>query len=276
MDNPRTDPRPIGIFDSGLGGLTAVTELARMLPEEHFIYFGDTARTPYGSKAVDTIRRFAVEIAEFLIKNDAKLIVIACNTISATALELLRQRFPDTPFIGIIEPAARYAAAELGEERRLGVIATKVTVESHQYERMLRQFGCRCQVFSRACPLLVPAIEEGMAETELMDEIVRYYLDDFVREHALDSLILGCTHYPLVEKSIRRLYPGLEIINPSRIVARQVELALDSLSLRSGGSGGENRFYASDLSDCFLRMIHSIVAQGDMKVQQKNFEEDID
>ena len=117
MSEQQRDNRPIGIFDSGLGGLTAVTELAKTLPEERFIYFGDTARTPYGSKAVETIQRFSLQIAEFLLKHDAKLIVIACNTISATALELLRERFPETPFIGIIEPAARHAAAELGEER---------------------------------------------------------------------------------------------------------------------------------------------------------------
>jgi len=130
-------------------------------------------------------------------------------------------------------------------------------------------------VFSTACPLFVPAIEEGMADTALMDEIVRYYLDDFVRDNALDALILGCTHYPLVEKSIRRLYPTLEIIDPSRIVAREVERVLDELSLRGSGEL-QNRFYASDLSECFLRMIHSIVGGSDVVVRQKNFEEEPD
>jgi len=275
MPDTNRDTRPIGVFDSGLGGLTAVTALAEALPEERFVYFGDTARTPYGSKAVETIRRFSVQIAEFLLKHDAKLIVIACNTISATALELLRERFPATPFIGIIEPAAHHAAEVLGAERKLGIIATKVTIESHQYERMLQRFGCKCAVYSKACPLFVPAIEEGVADTALMDEIVRYYLDDFVRDNGLDTLILGCTHYPLVEKSIRRLYPALEIIDPSRIVARQVEQTLDALALRGGGSG-QNRFYASDLSESFLRMIYRIVGESDVVVRQKNFEEDPD
>ena len=269
-----SDSRPIGVFDSGLGGLTAVTALAEALPEERIVYFGDTARTPYGSKAVETIRRFSLQIAEFLLKHDAKLIVIACNTISATALELLRQRFPDTPFIGIIEPAARFAAAELDAERRLGIIATKVTIESRQYEEMIRRFGGSCAVFSKACPLFVPAIEEGVADTPLMDEIVRYYLDDFVRENRLDTLILGCTHYPLVLSSIRRLYPELAIIDPSQIVAREVERALDALALR-GHSEEQNRFYASDLSASFLRMIHRIMG-SDAVVRQKNFEEEPD
>lgn len=276
MNERNGDKRPIGIFDSGLGGLTAVTALAEALPEEHFIYFGDTARTPYGSKAVETIQRFSVQIAEFLLKHDAKLVVIACNTISATALELLQERFPHTPFIGIIEPAARFVAANYGAKRRLGIIATKVTIESHQYERMIRGFEGACQVFSKACPLFVPAIEEGVADTALMDEIVRYYLDDFVRENALDSLVLGCTHYPLVEKSIRRLYPALEIINPSRIVADEVAGQLDSLGLRAGEKSGTNRFYASDLSECFLRMIRSIMGEGNTVVRQKSFEDEPD
>ena len=274
MINAGGDPRPIGVFDSGLGGLTAVNALAEMLPEEHFIYFGDTARTPYGSKAVGTIQRFAVEIAEFLIKNDAKLIAIGCNTISATCLPLLRARFPDVSFVGIIEPAARYAAEHFGPERRLGVIGTKVTIESRQYEEMIRAFGGRCEVYSRACPLFVPAIEEGLEDTALMDEIVRYYLDDFVRRHQLDALVLGCTHYPLVEKNIRRLYPALEVVNPSRIVAREVAAQLDRLNLRARERRGQDRFYASDLSDCFLRMIRSIIGQEETFVQKKNFEED--
>ena len=269
-----SDSRPIGVFDSGLGGLTAVTALAEALPEERIVYFGDTARTPYGSKAVDTIRRFSVQIAEFLLKHDAKLIVIACNTISATSLEMLQGLFPAVPFIGIIEPAARFAASELGEERRVGIIATKVTIESRQHEEMIRRFGGKCSVFSKACPLFVPAIEEGVADTPLMDEIVRYYLDDFVRENRLDTLILGCTHYPLVVSSIRRLCPELEIIDPSRIVVGEVERVLDELALR-GSSDMQNRFYASDLSDCFLRMIRRIMG-NDVVVRQKNFEEDPD
>ena len=274
MTEQLRDNRPIGVFDSGLGGLTAVTALTEALPDERIVYFGDTARTPYGSKAVETIRRFSLQIAEFLLKHDVKLIVIACNTISATALELLRERFPATPFIGIIEPAARFAAAELGAERRLGIIATKVTIESHQYEEMLRRFGGKCSVFSKACPLFVPAIEEGVADTPLMDEIVRYYLDDFVRENRLDTLLLGCTHYPLVVGSIRRLYPGLEIIDPSQIVAREVERVLEEQSLQ--GSGDVlSRFYASDLSESFLRMIHSIMGNN-VVVRQKNFEEEPD
>ena len=276
MAENKVDTRPIGIFDSGLGGLTAVTAMAELLPEEHFVYFGDTARTPYGSKAVETIQRFSVEIAEFLLKHDAKLIAIGCNTISATCLPVLRERFPGVTFVGIIEPAARYVAERFGAERRLGIIGTKVTIQSGQYEQMIRSFGGTCEVFSQACPLFVPAIEEGLENTALMDEIVHYYLDDFVRENALDSLVLGCTHYPLVEENIHRLYPALEVVNPSRIVALEVLTRLDQLGLRAGVCGGQNRFYASDLSACFLRMIHSIMGEGNTVVRRKSFDEDPD
>lgn len=272
MKEHMRDNRPIGVFDSGLGGLTAVKEMAERLPAERFIYFGDTARTPYGSKAVETIQRFAVEIAEFLIRNDAKLVAIGCNTISATCLPILRRHFPGVSFIGIIEPAARYVAENFGPERRLGVIATKVTIASHQYEEMIRSYGGCCQVFSRACPLFVPAIEEGLEDTALMDEIVRYYLDDFVTENRLDGLVLGCTHYPLVEENIRRLYPGLEVVNPSRTIAHEVVEQLDRLELRAGENSAQNRFYASDLSESFLRMIHSILGNDDAAVWQKKFE----
>lgn len=266
------DDRPIGVFDSGLGGLTAVTHLAELLPEERFVYFGDTARTPYGSKAVETIQKFAVEIADFLLKQEAKMIVIACNTVSATCLDLLRERFPETPILGIIEPAARKAAMEYGE-RRIGIIGTKVTVSSGQYERSIRFCAPNCKVYSKACPLFVPAIEEGLADTPLMEQLVRHYMDDFVAGNKLEVLILGCTHYPLVEGIIRKLYPDLVILNPSEIVAREVLEVLERQGLRAGQGERENRFYASDLSESFVRMARSILPSQRADVRLKNFED---
>lgn len=265
------DNRPIGVFDSGLGGLTAVTHLAELLPEERFVYFGDTARTPYGSKAVDTIQKFAVEIADFLLGQDAKMIVIACNTVSATCLDLLRERFPAVPILGIIEPAARKAALEYGT-RRIGVIGTKVTVSSGQYERSIRACAPDCKVFSKACPLFVPAIEEGLADTPLMEQLVGHYLDDFVAKNELEVLVLGCTHYPLVEDIIRRRYPALTILNPSEIVAREVQETLEEQGLRAGESGRESCFYASDLSESFVRMARSILPSQKAEIRLKNFE----
>lgn len=266
------DNRPIGVFDSGLGGLTAVTHLAKLLPGERFVYFGDTARTPYGSKAVETIQKFSVEIVEFLLKQEAKMIVIACNTVTATCLDLLRERFPGVPVIGIIEPAARKVGQEYGN-RRVGIIGTKVTIESGQYERSIRAYEPECRVFSRACPLFVPAIEEGLEAAPLMEQIVRHYLDDFVTEYALEALVLGCTHYPLVEPILHRLYPALAILNPSEIVAREVQEVLERQGLRAEDSERENRFYASDLSDSFVRMARGILPSRKAEIRFKNFEE---
>lgn len=275
MNKQIGDNRPIGIFDSGLGGLTAVTCLAELLPDERIIYFGDTARTPYGSKAIDTIQRFSVQIAEFLLKHDAKVIVIACNTVSATCMEVLSKRFPNVPIIGIIEPAARKVAEKFHSGQRIGIIGTKVTVTSRQYEKMILSYDPGCKVYSKACPLFVPAIEEGLGNTELMESIVRYYMDDFVRENDLDVLVLGCTHYPLVEKIIRKLYPGLEIINPSEVVANEIPEILQRLGIRAWNNPNENHFYASDLSESFLTMMENIISGSNVVVKQKNFEDEI-
>ena len=268
----KRDNRPIGVFDSGLGGLTAVTHLAELLPEERFVYFGDTARTPYGSKAVDTIQKFAVEIADFLLKQDAKMIVIACNTVSATCLDLLRETFPEVPILGIIEPAARKAALEYGN-KRIGVIGTAVTVASGQYERSIQSCAPHCPVFSMACPLLVPAIEEGLADTPMMEQLVGHYMDDFVRENDPEVLVLGCTHYPLVEGIIRKRYPGLTILNPSETVAQEVREVLEQRNLCAEGNEQENRFYASDLSESFVRMAQSILPSRKADIRLKKFED---
>lgn len=266
------DDRPIGVFDSGLGGLTAVAHMARVLPDERFVYFGDTARTPYGSKAVDTVRKFAVEIAEFLLKQDAKMIVIACNTVSATCLELLRKQFPHIPILGIIEPAARKAAAEWAG-KRIGIIGTKVTVASGRYESLILSRAPDCRVVSRACPLLVPAIEEGLSDTPLMEHLVGHYMDDWIREEDPQLLVLGCTHYPLVERIIRGRYPGLAVLDPSEVIAEEVRRELELRGLSAGTSKRENRFYASDLSDSFVRMAQSILPDQKVDIGLKSFTE---
>jgi len=267
------DNRPIGIFDSGLGGLTAVRCLSELLPEERFIYFGDTARTPYGSKAVETIQRFSVEIANFLLKHEAKVIVIACNTVSATCLQVLSEKFPSVPIIGIIEPAARTVAQEYVDGQNVGIIGTKVTISSQQYEKIIFEYNDKCKVHSIACPLFVPAIEEGLANTDIMEKIVKYYMDDFVKDNGLDVLVLGCTHYPLVEGIIRKVYPNLKIVNPSQTVAQTVADVLKKYQICAENNPRENRFYASDLSDSFVKMTRSIVANGDIVLKQKNFED---
>ncbi len=263
---------PIGFFDSGLGGLTCIPHLMKSLPLERVIYFGDTARTPYGSKAVSTIRSFSLEIADFLVHKGVKHIVIACNTVSATSLEELRSRYPDLSFTGIIEPAARATAEAAGVGSRIGVIGTKVTVRSGVYEREIRSVNPELQVFSKACPAFVPLIEEGIIDNEIMDLTIRYYLDDFVGRHAIDTLVLGCTHYPMIRANLQRLYPGLSVIDPSEIVVETLAQTLREQNRLAGCPNGGNTFYASDLSENFLNMIDAIFREEPVKVRFKNFD----
>ncbi len=268
------DNRPIGFFDSGLGGLTCIPYLMEKLPSEKIIYFGDTARTPYGSKAVRTIKSFSMEIADFLVKNHVKMIVIACNTVSATCLEDLRRRFPEIPVLGIIEPAARQVSAECTEESRLGIIGTKVTIESGAYEKSIRKYNPDIKIYETPCPAFVPLIEEGIIENDIMDLTIKYYMDDFIEKNSIDTVILGCTHYPLISGNIERIYPGIRIINPSSIIAGSIEQVLRERDMLAGASSIKNVFYASDLSENFVNMIDYIFKEkdDDRKVRFLNFD----
>ena len=203
------DNRPIGFFDSGVGGLTCVRALQKLLPNERVVFFGDTARTPYGSKSPETIKKFTFQIVDYLMTYDVKMIVIACNTISATCLTDLRERYPNVPIVGIIEPIANKIIREETEEIEIGVIATKATVASGVYEKLIRSGNDKVKLYSKACPVLVPLIEEGITNHEIMDLTLKYYLDDFIRENKLKKLVLGCTHYPFLKKNFGRIYPEL-------------------------------------------------------------------
>ncbi len=268
------DNRPIGFFDSGLGGLTCIPYLMKKLPDEKIIYFGDTARTPYGSKAVATIRSFSLEIAEFLVKNDVKMIVIACNTVSATCLDDLRRKFPQIPILGIIEPACRRVADCCTGENNIGIIGTKVTISSKAYERCISKYNGDLNIFEAPCPAFVPLIEEGIIENDIMDLTIKYYMDDFVYSNRLDTVILGCTHYPLISKNIERIYPDLRIINPSSIIVNNIEEILAERDMFAKDSSVDNVFYASDLSENFINMIDHIFENEseEAKVKFLNFD----
>ena len=268
------DNRPIGFFDSGLGGLTCIPYLMKRLPEEKIIYFGDTARTPYGSKAIRTIKGFSMEIADFLVKCNVKMIVIACNTVSATCVDDLRKKFPEIPILGIIEPAARQVASECDATNNVGIIGTKVTIASHAYKDMIQDMNGSLTINENACPAFVPLIEEGIIDNDIMDLTIKYYMDDFVQNNDLDTVILGCTHYPLIKKNLERIYPGLNIINPSSIIVNRIEEILKDGDMFAKGSDFKNVFYASDLSENFLNMIDHIFEEeaDDAKVKFLNFD----
>ena len=259
------DNRPIGIFDSGLGGLTCGPALRKALPNESFLYFGDTARTPYGSKDPATIREFSAQIAGFLVSQNVKMIVIACNTVSSTCLTSLRTLFPKIPFVGIIKPAADAIRETCSPGESVGIIGTKATVASGVYEKFLAGSGVKLAL--KACPAFVPLIEEGLVDTDIMRLTIRHYLDDFLAENGVSTLLLACTHYPLIEPDIRNLYPSLRILNSSETIVMAVEAELKRLDLLADGSAAvKDAFYASDLSENFLNMINRISASSDFRV----------
>ncbi len=269
------DNRPLGCFGSGLGGVTSIPYLRKALPGERVIYFGDTARTPYGSKSVNTITRFSAQISDFLVEEQVKMIVIACNTVSANCLEFLRQRHPNIPVVGIVAPAAQRTAMLCGQGSNVGVIGTKATINSHAYRDLIAKTNPYIHIYELACPAFVPLIEEGFADSDIMDLTIRHYMDAYVLENRLDTLVLGCTHYPLIESNIRRRYPNLRILNPSEIVIQRIADILkerDAFAEEDKENPVDNVFYASDLSDNFIRMIDAIFVDSNEKVAFKNLD----
>jgi glutamate racemase len=242
------------------------------LPRENIIYFGDTARTPYGSKAPHTIRNFSFEITDFLVSEAVKMIVIACNSISATCLSDLRARHPDIPILGIISPAAKKIAAMCTPKDQIGIIGTKATVASGAYRQKILRFAPDMKISETPCPALVPLIEEGIIEHEIMDLTIRYYLDHFISYNRVDTLILGCTHYPLIRRNITKLYPDLRIIDPSEEMLSSIDETLRQNGLYADKPNGSHTFYASDLSENFINMINRIFRNTGFTVAFKNFD----
>lgn len=265
------DNRAIGFFDSGLGGLTSVPVLKRALPNEKVLYFGDTARTPYGSKSPETVCKFSAQIVDYLVSKNVKLIVIACNTVTAMALDMLRERHPDVPIVGVIDPTARRVAAD--NTLNVGIIGTKVTIESGVYAERIHELNPNINTFSLACPAFVPLIEEGIIDNEIMDLTIKYYMDDFVKKNQLDSLILGCTHYPLIAPNINRLYPKLRLYNSSAEVISDVVDILTESDMLAEENDFPDRFYASDLSENFIRMTDTLFEGYDTKIKLKKLDE---
>jgi glutamate racemase len=242
--------RPIGIFDSGLGGLTVVRAIRRRLPAERIVYFGDTARVPYGIKSGRTVTRFAAEDCQFLCRYDPKYIVAACNTASAAALPALQARFAP-PLTGVIEPGAA-AAVRAGGGRPIGVIATEGTIGSGAYRRAIHRHLPDAVVVEKACPLLVPLVEEGRGPR---DPLVRAALAEYLAEMrgaGVAALVLGCTHYPLIKEAIREaMGPGVALVDSAEAVADEVAAQLASLGLLAPDGLGGIRFFVSDNPDRF-------------------------
>jgi glutamate racemase len=248
-----SDSRPIGVLDSGIGGLTVVKALRDLLPNENICYLGDTARVPYGPKSPETVQRYAVELAGMLMRKNAKALVVACNTVSSVALPLLAKRFP-VPVIGVIEPGAR-AALQATRNRHVGVIGTRATIRSGAYEKALRATDNNVRVSSRACPLLVPLIEEGLLNDAVTDQVIMRYLQPLLAD-GIDTLVLGCTHYPLLTNAIARaVRRQIVLVDSAQNCARAVEEMLDRQSLRAAAPGhGTLNVALTDAADNFLNV----------------------
>ncbi|HJA11974.1 MAG TPA: glutamate racemase [Candidatus Mediterraneibacter merdipullorum] len=251
---------PVGVFDSGVGGLTVAREISRQLPNENIVYFGDTARVPYGSKSQNTIIRFSEQIIRFLKTKDVKAIVIACNTASALALDAVRDEF-DVPVMGVVIPGAR-AAVEATCNRKIGVVGTDATVRSGMYTKIIRQMAPDITVVEKACPLFVPLVEEGFKDHAVTREIIEYYLES-MRGSGIDAMILGCTHYPLLRSKIREyMGEGIQIVNPAYETALDLKRLLRDREMENDGATEEHSrysFYVSDAAEKFRRFANTVM-----------------
>jgi len=260
------DPNlPIGIFDSGVGGLTVYRALHERLPDEHFVYLGDTARVPYGTKSLSTVERYAIENARFLEAHGIKLLVVACNTASALALPAIREAVR-VPVVGVIEPGAR-AAVQIAAEKRIGVIATEATVQSGAYARAIRKINSVIYVIERACPLFVPLAEEGWAETDVARSVAEQYLKD-LKKKDVGALVLGCTHYPILRNLISEVIGSeVPLIDSGEAAALEVEALLKSSRLLSPDGNSDTQetrerqlcddldhFYVTDAAERFAKV----------------------
>ena len=262
---------PIGIFDSGIGGLTVLKEVRRDLPSEDIIYFGDTARVPYGTKSKETITKFSIDNVRFLQNFEVKIVIVACNTASSLGLDAMKENF-SLPIIGVIEPGAR-AALRSTKNGRIGVIGTKATIGSGAYEACLKRLDPKVKVYSEACPLFVPFVEEGWVDGEIVAKVARTYLEG-LKSFKIDTLILGCTHYPLLAKAIQKtMGDSVKLVNSAEETSKEAKKLLSEMKLLNARrkKSSDMRFYVSDepepfrsLGERFLgQPIHSVAKVGD-------------
>lgn len=266
---------PIGVFDSGIGGMTVVREIMRQIPNEKIVYFGDTARVPYGSKSRETVTRYSRQIVRFLQTMQVKAIVVACNTASAYALDDLEKEI-DIPIIGVVKPGAK-VAADATRNGRIGVIGTAGTVGSGIYTTYIKQLKPEVEVIGKACPLFVPLVEEGLWQDPVTDEIAMRYLSELI-DIDIDTLILGCTHYPLIRSTIGRIMgEHVTLVNPAYETAKKLkELLMEQGLFNPVPPGlGTNRyqFFVSDGAEQFIHFANSILKYGVLSAKVINIEE---
>ncbi|MDD5259568.1 MAG: glutamate racemase [bacterium] len=257
-------PKNIGVFDSGVGGLTVVKELMKLLPRETIIYFGDTARVPYGNKSAATVTKYSLQNVRFLLQQDIKLLVVACNTASALSLAALQESFPALPIIGVIEPGVN-AALKATKSKKVGVVGTMATISSQAYNRLLTTRARDVQVYGQACPLFVPLVEEGWIHKKVTSLVAAEYLSGMKRL-GIDTLILGCTHYPLLKKIIGQVMgKKVTLVDSAQEAALEVQQILENKDMAVTKGIGNCLFYVSDIPDKFITVGQQLLGE---KIQQ--------
>ncbi len=265
------DSRPIGVFDSGIGGLTVVKEIMDQLPGESIVYFGDTARVPYGTKSKETVTRFSFQCIKFLLEQKVKAIVIACNTASASSLDSIIQSF-DIPVVGVVEPGA-IAACNVTKANKIGIIGTEATVSSGAYEKEINVINNDVKMVFKACPLFVPIVEEGWQDTEIADLTARQYLEE-LKGKGIDALVMACTHYPLLEQTIGRIMgEEIRLVNPAFETAKALKELLISLDIQNQEAAhGAYQFFVSDNPVKFKKVGENFLRKPIAHVQKIDIE----
>lgn len=255
------DNRPIGIFDSGVGGLTVASQVMKQLANEEVVYFGDTARVPYGSKSKETVTKFSKQDVRFLLSKDVKAIIIACNTASANSLKELQAAF-DVPIFGVVKPGAK-EALETTKNKKIGVIATRSTIKSQAYQKAIFHIDKGIDVFAKACPLFVPLAEEGWANEDVTVLTAKKYLDELIKQE-VDTIVMGCTHYPLLKDCIRKVVgDGVKLVDPAFQTAIEVKKYLtDNNILREDKTQPNHSFFVSDKTDMFEKICTEALDQN--------------
>ena len=266
MTSTQTNSSPIGVFDSGIGGLTVVKEILKKLPNESIIYLGDTARVPYGTKSSRTVIAYSEGNAKFLLSKGIKLLVVACNTASAVALPSLRWDF-HIPVIGVIEPGAR-KAVRFTKTGKVGVIGTPSTIKSYAYKKAMENIAPEIKVYSKACPLFVPLAEEGWVEGEIAELTAKKYLEPF-KGLDIDVLILGCTHYPLLKPVIQRVMgDGVTLVDSAEETASEIKRTLEENLISNGDFSHRREYYLTDVSETFLSVAGRFLGENIERVEQ--------
>lgn len=244
--------KPIGIFDSGVGGLTVLKEVSKLIPQENIIYLGDTARVPYGIRSPETVIKYSIECANFLYREGIKTLVVACNTSSSVSLDILQEKLT-IPIIGVISPGVK-SALKTTKKGKIGVIGTEATIKSQAYAKKIKEENSSIEVISKACPLFVPLVEEGILEGKIAELVIERYLRE-MKESDIDTLILGCTHYPLLKKSIQQFMNGIILVDSAEEVALEVKEMLNKLNLLNDNNIKSSKtFFVTDDPERFKKI----------------------